>query len=257
MTRPDFPEQSLMGDGRGDRPFEAQVKACYPPDYLAAFYRQFEIDDEDHRKQFRFFLVNAGCRYLADPLPLKSRLGSRELRKELEGVAAQIGGLRSALQTLTPQGERRLWNGEIRARSEIFPPDHLTSSFGHKAVVHELSPDNWLYWYLERDKIEEALEILANYASAALENLRELPSGRPGLSEGLRMWIYNANSLWTRYLGRPFTSDWNKNEPLTPAARFCLELLQRIDPALSASKVESAMRKEITERRRAKRKNPE
>lgn len=258
MTRADFPEESSTGDGRGDRPFEAQVKACYPADYLADFCERFGMVDDSQRHRFRSFLVNAGCRYFLDPLPPQDHLGSRDTRKALRDVAAQIAGLRQSLQSLSPQAERRLWQADLRARSEIFPPDRLSSSFGHKADAYEFKPGEWIYWFLDRGKIEEAIEILENYARASLAVLPDLPGGRPGMSEGLRMWVLNAESLWTRGFGRPFTSDWNKGQPIAPAAQFCRELLSRIDPNLPSSKIETAMRKQIAEtRRRASRKNPQ
>lgn len=247
-----------MGDGRGDRPFETEVKARYSDAYLADVYQRYCVPDGNQRSQLRYFLVNAGCRYLGDRLPIKSKIVSRELRKELQDLAAHVSGLRQAVENLTPQAQRRIWNFDLRARSEIWPPDRMTSSFGHKADAYENKPGEWIFWFLDREKIEEAVEVLDNYTRAALDALPDLPPGRPGTSEGLRMWVLNAESLWTRVLERRFSCDWNKGQPVTLAAQFCLEMIRQLDPKVLPSLIETAMRKQIAEsRKRAKRKNPE
>ena len=48
--------------------------------------------------------------------------------------------------------------------------------------------------------------------------------------------------VWTNMVGKDFTVEWHKNEPISDAARFCWDVALVVDPKISASRIETAMR---------------
>jgi hypothetical protein len=67
-------------------------------------------------------------------------------------------------------------------------------------------------------------------------------SGRPR-DESAADLMQACLMVWTNMVGKDFTVEWHKNEPISDAARFCWDIALVVDPRVSASRIETAMRK--------------
>lgn len=93
-----------------------------------------------------------------------------------------------------------------------------------------------------KDKINILNEVLLFTANSSFN-----PRGRQ-VNFQLRKWIAQIRSFWVRDLERSFTRDFtNNSEPISEAARFCVEAYKIIKPATPNSEIQQAMKKHIAE----------
>jgi hypothetical protein len=100
----------------------------------------------------------------------------------------------------------------------------------------------------DQDDIKDIIAHVARMAKQATG----LPSGADGTkrNQGLRMWMFNIEIFWTETLGRSFTRVVLPNgEPLSQAARFCVEAFKPFDPKTPPSRVINEMKHCIKRKR--------
>lgn len=77
-------------------------------------------------------------------------------------------------------------------------------------------------------------------AEAALTFARKGKRGRP-TDDAMRDVMCCCYVFWVDVLGRSFTLDWTQApEPITDAARFCVDFARRVDPDVTVSRVQTS-----------------
>lgn len=76
-----------------------------------------------------------------------------------------------------------------------------------------------------------AIDELATSAEIAAQIIPTVKQG-PQPDKPLQKWIVDMRNIWYRPLDRPFTVDESSSEPISEAARFCVDVYLRLFQAL-------------------------
>lgn len=97
--------------------------------------------------------------------------------------------------------------------------------------------------------------ILAEMISATLQvvefgTITSVPKRGPKTDRRLGYWMWTIRSTWRAATRQSFTRDFTTaNEPLSPAARFCVKLYAALSPETPASRINSTMKRVIAAER--------
>lgn len=171
-----------------------------------------------------------------------------ERKAALEEIASLATELHHRLDNLDDFTATHFWRFEAQAQDAAFTEGVETTDFGHQISRRKISDEEEVVWWETPDVLVRSVQIIRKYAELAAEGLPE-DQGGPRRLEGLRMWTGNMFNLWEKILGRRFTLDYLAGEPVSDAARFCVAALQPVDPEVPTSRVISAMRRMIRDRR--------
>ncbi len=150
---------------------------------------------------------------------------SGNIQSELELIKSRIDALKSTLENLHPETERRFWQPEAGIKPSPGSSEQIsTSPYEHTIFNIQTSPTQWTAFYIDRIRHFESLSILRNFADAAIAQLPEDLGGRIR-SEALRMWVENVRAYWKNVLKRQLTAK-------KQGAAFCIAAFKPIDPTL-------------------------
>jgi len=94
---------------------------------------------------------------------------------------------------------------------------------------------------LPLEQVKETITALATCASNAKTAARAGKSG-PVEDDGIRALMLGAALTWGVFLKRDFRLDWQANEPVTEAARFCQRVARVAAPEIEASRIVTGAR---------------
>lgn len=228
---------SVEGDPTG-----AALRDLYPDDFVARIARSYDITDVKLIAELKRFLSFASKRYL-QARKSKPSDDPKAARRDLDALAALLTGAVERLSTLSPMAEQRLWQADAIASMDATSRQDGRTRFGQTVRRLERGPNRWTELWLGREELTEALMVLKNYAERAAGRPFASGKGRPRADNALQNWVENARLYWTNVLGRPFTFDWQGSEPVSPAARFCHELLARLDSGVPPAALATALRR--------------
>ncbi|WBL33080.1 hypothetical protein O5O51_15425 [Sinirhodobacter sp. HNIBRBA609] len=160
-----------------------------------------------------------------------------DLRRELAVPQTRLRSLRAALAGLSNEARSELDLGVFR-KADQDAMRHITGNLDADApalVLPLLNPDQSVS--LDLADLEKLLGGLEDALSQAVDRL---PNQRRGQSRdyGLRLWITNIRDLWQSTTSTPFTRDATAdNEPITPAADFCVNAFKMIEPKYPNSRI--------------------
>ena len=230
----------------------ADTRDLYSDDFVERLCGEYGIG-EDRKDALWNFLSAAASIYFVNKVG-EDRPPRAQSRKQLAEIAALARKISAKLEQLDDRASRVLWAPEmdiaIQAASDPTP-----TKTEHGLTIHreDISEKSYRLYYLESRDITEAVAVLASYASHAVERLpKDKRGAKP--SHALSLWVWNANLFWTEQLGRSFTFASHKSEPITEAARFCLDVLAPLAPDILPSTLGTTMREVIKlERKRTRR----
>lgn len=180
----------------------------------------------------------------------EERPRAKHVRAALAEINQTVVALARQLEQADDVTDRLLWAPEVEVSALAADENVASSPYGHSfwRLPHERG---FAFWYLDREKIEEALAILGAYSALAL---RRIPRDKGGRSRdrALFMWVVNAASFWTDQLGRQFTYNPHKNGS-TPAYRFCWDALKAVGVPFTRAALGTQMSKVIEQHRNRQR----
>tara|TARA_R110000850_G_scaffold88316_8_gene189729 strand:+ start:1426 stop:2121 length:696 start_codon:yes stop_codon:yes gene_type:complete len=98
---------------------------------------------------------------------------------------------------------------------------------------------------LHLQTLQHVISHLASVADFAAQERTKLGKG-PARDTPLETWIWSIANIWAQYLKRPFTRDLTSDgQPISLAARFCVEAYHCLDPLTPTSRVLNEMKKRI------------
>lgn len=185
----------------------------------------------------------------ADPLTAQS---DGDTRKELLRIARALLKAKAELASISDTA----WT-VMHEASNILNSDHHTSGIENVAgpewhIDEELRRsvriiDNIETSSVSMNNLTESLSILTELADVGAEAVLQ-PSSGPNVDRALARWVYTMRQLVERTLHVPFTRDVALgNEPISPAACFCVNAFAIISPETPRSRVLNALKYEITE----------
>jgi hypothetical protein len=210
-------------------------------EFVSALAKTYRID-EGRIPELQAALAGWADVYHAFKASHDERLRSGTIKKELQGLLARVNELRMALEALHPDTEARFWRPESHVGLTSLPETPVTTSpYGH--TIHQVptGTDEWAVFWIDKARHFESLTILSRYCEDAVLRLKR-DAGGAKRSEGLRMWAANVIHYWENGLGRRFTFDAHKDEPLSPGARFCVEAFRPVDSNIRSASLITALR---------------
>lgn len=162
-------------------------------------------------------------------------------------VAKKAGSLKEALEGLPDQAFVALNRAYEQATDRAALDESGVASGPALSAPTEFGTDGRVYPDLE--EITQLVAVLERIASDVPP-----PSATwkgPRKSSALGLWIANIAMFWTDTLSRDFTRDISDNgEPISPAARFCVEAFALLSPDTPTQTVLNAMKAHITSAKR-------
>lgn len=201
-----------------------------------------EIAPED-LEDFRNTLEDVAALYRWENSKYANRPRSSDTARELRDLSKHANKLLSSLENIS-------WNAQAKI-------DARASDDGFMEIMSEPSDDAMPSLTVSSINSEGEKQcvivdvpilrsLLAGLVNASEAEKEKLPKGRPGTtrSMGLRLWMINAESFWSKISDQPFTRDvTSSNEPVTSAARFCVAAVQMINPECPTSLIMKEMKK--------------
>ncbi|MBI1220497.1 MAG: hypothetical protein GC186_18355 [Rhodobacteraceae bacterium] len=228
--------------------FTDYLKETYTPEVFAALCEQFEIPADVRDELLRRLEGGAAVwrRYHSRDEPQPP---AHHVRQELATLAKHAAKFIASYRDLSDEArhalsrmhEHHMTRGVPDALTAASPPYPYLRAPSEDPETGVLTVDLG-----EIAGLIEGLQIVARDAAD------KVSGGRVGKrrSEALRMWMVNIELIWEEVLKRPFTRDaTSRGEPITEAARFCVEAYKPLDPALPASRVLNEMKLCIKRRR--------
>ena len=162
-------------------------------------------------------------------------------------VAKKAGSLKDALEGLPDQAFVALNRAYEQATDRAALDESGVASGPALSAPTEFGTDGRVY-----PDLEEITQLIAVLEKIALDV--PLPSTTwkgPRKSSALGLWIANIAMFWTDTLSRDFTRDISDTgEPISPAARFCVEAFALLSPDTPTQTVLNAMKAHITSAKR-------
>lgn len=167
-------------------------------------------------------------------------------RKELAKLEKSASNLMAMTDQLHADATRIMKEARIIRRFKDHPIADTVQSAIEPIMMPEVDQQNPPVDPTEEPDPLEALRIalaaVIDDVKGAKRWAREGMVGRPR-DESAAALIQACLMVWTNMVGKDFTVEWHKNEPISDAARFCWDVAQVVDPKISASRIETAMRK--------------
>jgi hypothetical protein len=173
--------------------------------------------------------------------------GYQETRDELNAISIASEKLSAMLQSASDQTLEVLCVADRIVDNEIMRDfkNISTSSFGHP-VYRPISSDGdpgISFWTVHN--IIKMIEVFSNMTRESKKWHRPTTKGGRPSNEATKMLISNLRRAWTLLSDNTFTFDQHESLPTTPAAAFCWEILQAVDPEAQFSSLATAMKKVV------------
>lgn len=174
--------------------------------------------------------------------------------KELQAVRDNAQRLIASLEGLS-----RTTGAEIETFANYSAPEIVTTSGKEIAVPLLAIPIDTLYGDEAsvghvRVDLEAMLMLLSDLENISHEVAMKKSKSRAGRKAhsavAISTWVSSVRSLWNEISDKPFTRHaMNDGTPLSDASLFCAEAIHRLDPAITNSRIFTAMQVEIRRRR--------
>ncbi|MCR9140309.1 MAG: hypothetical protein NXI27_30340 [Alphaproteobacteria bacterium] len=175
----------------------------------------------------------------------RAKLDYPKHRKELAKLEKAASNLMAMTDQLHADATRIMKEARIIRRFKDHPIADTVQSAIEPIMMPEVDQQNPPVDPTEEPDPLEALRIAL---AAVIDDLkrakrwaREGKVGRPR-DESAADLMQACLMVWTNMVGKDFTVEWHKNEPISDAARFCWDIALVVDPRVSASRIETAMR---------------
>lgn len=232
-------------------------RRTYDARFVEELSARYNIDDPDLVRDLHEFLEGAADIYRTYTHNFDNAPRPGQMKAAYDEIDQLLEKLTDRLENLDDRSAWFFWEPESRIEASVKDPilaeDRQPiigeSPWGHRILHYPVNEGGWITSYLKRDQHFESVRILRNYCSYARKRVGKDARG-PSPSEGLRMWIVNVANYWDKGLGRQFTLDYEKGQPISEAARFCIDTIRIVDPEVLPSAVFGAMKKEIAARRK-------
>jgi len=216
----------------------------FPEEVIDRLAQQHAIPSELKPALARFMKGAAGVYWKTEnneddrPRPKHIRAALREINETVTKLSQQ-------LEQIDDITDRLLWFPEVEVDRLATDENVASSPYGHRfwRLPHE---KGFTFWYLDRERIEEAVKILTAYSELALQRVPKDDGGR-GKDRALFMWVANAAAFWTEQLGREFSYNRQKGGP---AYRFCCDALRALGEPFTQASLSTQMRKVIRQHQR-------
>jgi hypothetical protein len=171
-----------------------------------------------------------------------------QIRKELQDVHKQMCRLQSALSNLSPSARQAIQRAESNAERPAIL-EELRDQVKYPFVGYPSPDGSFGNVLLSLDDLRELLDGFGSLVSDTAEGLSSRPAGRRR-DHATRIWVKNIAEIWTELLGRPFTRDvTDAGEPITEAARFCVDTFKALAPRAPQSRILTVMKEHIAGQR--------
>ncbi len=222
----------------------ADIKTIYDDGCVQRLCRAYRIEDESQVASLWDFLKFAASVYVRERANQES-INAAPSVTDLAKIEKLARSLSASLDALDRKTESALWLGDTLFSLRAYRPEKRQGGAWDES---KMSDDKWLRERLSKSDILSSVGLIASYAQHAIESLPKSVGGRPS-DYPLWMWAVNAESFWKRSLGRKFTLDSHEGGPISPAARFCRDVLQPLAPDVEYKSLAYMMR-EIVRRSR-------
>lgn len=172
-----------------------------------------------------------------------------EIRSALEEIGLHAAELIRCLEEMDQTTWQRFWQPDFALQAALISGKSQTTKYGQRVERIDLSPTSWTMIAPTRERIEEHVRLLKSYQENALKNLPGQKGGRP-TQEAISIWVVNMRSYWIQTLGRRFTVDRLQGQPVSEAARFCVDALHIMEPDIPPTTVINEMQKLISRKRK-------
>jgi hypothetical protein len=216
---------------------------------LVKVYSLFDVSKPNLRQS-----INDNARqYHREKAAIEDALPNKQCMQILESLTEDSVKLRDKIDALPPE----VWELMSDASRNVVPnawvgrvgfdPVHpsLTSGFSEPSVTIQKDVASG-----EQDKsvtiaeLLDALSVLSEVASVATQAYRNKQGRQP--DHALENWIRNTSFIWLSSEKRQFTQDSHSGgEPVSDAARFCVDLFVEIDTRTPKTRVIHEMKKLI------------
>lgn len=217
-------------------PYSKFYKPTYSPADTLRLCQASELAPADH-ETFRQELDHCAAVYRWEAAKLKGGPRNSALKRELTATQKRLQNFRASLADLSSEARIEIRDGlsrqadtdAARAITQTVPTDSPS------LLVPLLDPDQAIT--LDLTDLERLIGGMDLAFTTTIERLPNQPRGQ-NRDHGLRLWIANIKDLWARTTDAPFTRDATEaNDPITPAAIFCVGAFHIIEPDYPSSRI--------------------
>ena len=224
--------------------YAEKAKLVYSDERVASLAKEFGVP-ERLVGPFAENLRLSGAVYLAWKDDAREFVEGKVLKTQFLAIAREIESAIGRLDSLDEESNEVFWKPSrvghtIRA---ILPGQ--VSPFGHTVRQVELRDGVIGKIYLRENDLREALRILVNYGRRAAQLVYGRPRGRQ-VNEALALWVGNMRQIWTGLLGNRFTFSAEDGVGTSRASKLCRAAMRPLDPSVTESDLNNAVRSERT-----------
>ncbi|KEP70708.1 hypothetical protein DL1_15595 [Thioclava dalianensis] len=222
----------------------SQPPTIYSDAIFEHLAQEFKIDPEFHA-EVRTRLEGAGDVWKRLGGGTTDSLRPGEIKKELQQVSKQAGKLYDRLKALSLDANHALMQSHERIGQAAAPKDLEQGDLQYPFVAITEGDPSPVAIALQAKDLSKIISGIRDVAEAAIDDQKTGRAGKKS-DDALRLWITNIETIWIDILGRPFSRDvTDAGDPISEAARFCVEAFKPIDAALPSSRVLNAMKTRI------------
>ena len=163
---------------------------------------------------------------------------TRERQAQFERIETLSDDVVAAVEGLDQDLARAFWSSELKVDAELA---RRAEGEGPDAAMADA------LLRLPPEMLLGAVRLLGRYGHHARLSQKPQKRGARKDQDVLGL-IAGLAHIWKRDFGRPFTRDFQGNEPVSAAARFCVDVCQIVDPAIRKESINTQMRSVIQSR---------
>jgi hypothetical protein len=221
-----------------------ETERIYSDIYLSLIAKEFGIPEAKVGELGKNLRIN-GANYLSIKTAAQD-FGAWKLRERaISKVGKAAAKLLSDIETLDERSAELFWRPDKLPGFPRATKPGETGPFGHTVRLIERRTGGHAVIYLRKNDIREALTIIQNYAHHALNSVPHSSGGQP-TNYALNLWVSNMRRLWTDLLNRRFTFSTLGGVGKSKAFRFFMTVITQLDPSVGETKMQTAVRLEMT-----------
>ena len=219
----------------------------YTRAFVSKLAAQFDISDKQNIEALKNCLCYSASIYRIQKKDEEHQIKSSNVRAELKEIEMRASALTNAFDSVSEETHNLYWGPlQLLPLEYYLSPDPL-HLLGHPITRHAFDAKRISIDFPNEYKIRNSITLATNLASHALGRVKPDKGGRPS-SQALWMWVANMYHFWKTHLGRRFTYLAHKNEPVSPAFRFCCRAFEPLDSSISATLIGTTMREVIRDK---------
>lgn len=179
-----------------------------------------------------------------------ANIPNSEAAESLRKVAKQASKLRKAIDELPLASLEILETETARFPQQAITKRHAAPEVPSWAILIPSTDSDESYLNIDLRMLRAMITALQEASADSANKLPKAPAGTKR-DDALRMWMTNVADFWERKIERPFTRDVSETgEPVTEAARFCVDAYKFVDSQCPPSRVMKEMKACIKARRK-------